>query len=1133
MTDLTLTSGRARPLIPDTHWRIEQIQVINWGGFHQKTTTFEFHPDATIVTGASGVGKSTVLDAYLALMMPSDVAFNGASNAAAGGRARGADQRSLRTYLKGKTDDTVEEGVTVDKSLRGQGKPTWGAVAATFIADTGDRFTVLRAYFVPASAARDGDIIKRMMSIPGTLDVGDLYEFARVGSESYPARAMKARWPELRIYGSYDEFSQSMFSRMGIGQGGDGAKALDLLARIQSGTMSRTVDELYKKLVIEMPETFKVADEAIATFDELDEMYRKMELSQQQADLLEPIVSLREQMVAAQQDIALARAHGAVEANNSPAGLWRLRTQVRMLDAEADVLRDQIAATDEQLRGATAETRTREEALDIAKAEYAAGGGDRDKQLTTEIVAHDTEAESRRRTRVRLEEPLSLLQRTIDSENDFLRLQADARTFPGVAEDQEKDLRETRDRMLGEEVPLGDLKRRIRDELRSLEGRTSRIDRAMIDRRLLVSEASGIPVSDLPYVAELVDVAEGEEGWRHAVETILSASARLLLIPAELQDHFSHAIEPLHLSPRLYFEAVVRGTSARTALLDPEKVAGKLVYKESPYQGWVVDHVAAPSRNALCVPSPSQLRGDGLRVTPSGQTRRGTRGAHGVNSSRAVIGFDNADIRRQLEQEALQVEEALATSVKARAGVEKQISDLRSYGIAYEKTLFFRWSDVDVQTPVSRAAALRKQQADLLAADGALATLKKQLEEMIVAAGDAQRRQHKLEEARKTLGGAYEQNVDDVDEAKTNLWALEDDTTVVLDDALTAKLDAAWEKILAGEEAKSQTWKVNLNRLREHLGDEVARATANEQSAVEQIERVLQTFQNRWYDPTRDATVASYRDYLAILEEITRVGIHEQRENWRRSALQWSGKSLRLLGSAMSSAVEEIGTRLDAVNAILEQLPFGPTDSRLRIEMRRVPPQTVTTFRRELETFRKLATKSTSDAELVERFAQMRGFIARIRKRDDPALSPAQRETVVREDILDVRRHVEISARELTRDGEPTAEYSSLAGKSGGEMQELVAFIVGAALRFQLGDELGQLPRFAPVFLDEGFIKADSEYAGRAVEAWKGLGFQLIVGAPLDKYTGLEPHVAQTIIISKSRETGHSFVDHVHHMGAP
>lgn len=161
----------------------------------------------------------------------------------------------------------------------------------------------------------------------------------------------------------------------------------------------------------------------------------------------------------------------------------------------------------------------------------------------------------------------------------------------------------------------------------------------------------------------------------------------------------------------------------------------------------------------------------------------------------------------------------------------------------------------------------------------------------------------------------------------------------------------------------------------------------------------------------------------------------------------------------------------------------------------------------------------------------MRVFVAKIRKRDDPALTAELRAQVVREEILDVRRHVEITAKQYAdaRDADPVAEYSSLAGKSGGEMQELVAFIVGAALRFQLGDELGHLPRFAPVFLDEGFIKADSEYAGRAVEAWKGLGFQLIIGAPFDKYTGLERHVAQTILVSKNRQTGHSFVDHAYH----
>ena len=78
-----------------------------------------------------------------------------------------------------------------------------------------------------------------------------------------------------------------------------------------------------------------------------------------------------------------------------------------------------------------------------------------------------------------------------------------------------------------------------------------------------------------------------------------------------------------------------------------------------------------------------------------------------------------------------------------------------------------------------------------------------------------------------------------------------------------------------------------------------------------------------------------------------------------------------------------------------------------------------------------------------------------------------------------------------------------------------MAFIVGAALRYQLGDE-DRRPRFAPVFLDEGFIKSDSEFAGRSVQAWKKLGFQLIVGVPLDKVTALEPTMRLILTVTKS-----------------
>ena len=219
------------------------------------------------------------------------------------------------------------------------------------------------------------------------------------------------------------------------------------------------------------------------------------------------------------------------------------------------------------------------------------------------------------------------------------------------------------------------------------------------------------------------------------------------------------------------------------------------------------------------------------------------------------------------------------------------------------------------------------------------------------------------------------------------------------------------------------------------------------------------------------------------------------------------------------SAVQDIEARLVPINAILRSLPFGAGHDRLKINVRRKQPDTVTRFLRELRELGSSRNTPLSDEEAEERFARIGRFMAKI------ALPQGgSRATASRDLLLDVREHVEVTAIRVDTEVNELSTYSSLGGKSGGESQELIAFIVGAALRFQLGDKYRTRPRFAPVFLDEGFIKSDSEFAGRAVEAWKGLGFQLIIGAPLDKVTALQPHVSLMLAMIKSSSTGYSRV---------
>ena len=134
-------------------WRAASIQMVNWGGF-QGAHRIDLHPGATLLSGASGTGKSTVMDAYIALMMPWDVPFNGASNDAVTGRSRSAGQRNVPSYLRGKLDDQSEAGTDELRArvLRGTDTPTWGAVGATFTSSSGATLTALRAWYLPRGA---------------------------------------------------------------------------------------------------------------------------------------------------------------------------------------------------------------------------------------------------------------------------------------------------------------------------------------------------------------------------------------------------------------------------------------------------------------------------------------------------------------------------------------------------------------------------------------------------------------------------------------------------------------------------------------------------------------------------------------------------------------------------------------------------------------------------------------------------------------------------------------------------------------------------------------------------------------------------------------------------------------------
>lgn len=149
-----------------------------------------------------------------------------------------------------------------------------------------------------------------------------------------------------------------------------------------------------------------------------------------------------------------------------------------------------------------------------------------------------------------------------------------------------------------------------------------------------------------------------------------------------------------------------------------------------------------------------------------------------------------------------------------------------------------------------------------------------------------------------------------------------------------------------------------------------------------------------------------------------------------------------------------------------------------------------------------LAHHQTDNRDRAEQqFAILRGLVARLSAQD-----PEDRRW--REQVLDVRQHVEFIGVEVEADSRRQVEvYRSGAGKSGGQRQKLATTCLAAALRYQLGGDDGHLPRYAPVVLDEAFDKADNEFTALAMGIFENFGFQMVVATPLKSVMTLEPFI--------------------------
>jgi uncharacterized protein YPO0396 len=548
--------------------------------------------------------------------------------------------------------------------------------------------------------------------------------------------------------------------------------------------------------------------------------------------------------------------------------------------------------------------------------------------------------------------------------------------------------------------------------------------------------------------------------------------------------------------------------------LDPATLPGRLIFRDdSPFVGWL--QAELDRRFAyVCVADTSGFRDDRRSyITLTGQTQSGDRGSHGGHGAAPILGFSNEARLATIETELEALEPRLAEFQARLDSVGVRSAALDADRAAHQRVADTTWDRIDeagAQTVLDEA---REEEEQYLDEHAILKTLRNQLDVLKAKHAEESKTATLTKHQMELLEAEWIRLVDRQDAVKDRLEYLDLDG-IVISDEQQARLDTAFADMATTLPVRWHEFGDTLKRMTRSLTQHVAQARERASEAEASLTRVFAAYQAQWPDNNVGTTMLSHDHYRGILDTLLAEGLAERRDRFTHTVLEWSGQDLLSLAGSYQDAERAIQERLNPVNSILETIPFGPGQDRLTIKKRTERTSDVNQFRQELRSLASNTTTLTSSEQIEARFKMLQRFIRRLRKGTDG--------TGERDYLLDVRRHIHIDAERVDPITHVTlGVYDNLGGKSGGETQELIAFIVGAALRYQLGNEFDAKPVYAPVFLDEAFIKADSQFAGRAVNAWRRLGFQLIVAAPLDKVTAIEPYTPRMYVVTKTLK-GHS-----------
>lgn len=1077
--DFPLPNGE-KPL---SGFRLKRLEILNWGTFHGRVHILAPDGRWSLLVGENGSGKSTAVDALRTLLVSPRLLQGSYNDAARDVTEKRRSDRSRKSYVRGAwmTASREDSASGTVQHLREAGVRS--VILAVFTNEhTGRSVTLAQVLWelndkveeIYAVADSDKSISAH---IAGTDELRDIRRRLKTHGFITPA--------------SYSAYAEHFRRLLGI----PGEAAMEVFNQAIGVKEVSDLNKFIRQHMLEGNDAVEFIRGTIRPhYIELDGCDKAIKTAEKQIELLTPI----------------AEAHARIE----QAKLERDELQ-QLIDLVAiffdskhrDLLRHEI----EQQQARLGKLNQTKSALDEAQR----FDGDQRDNLKLALARDETEiriqklefqiTEANARANERLakyrniQTQLTYLDKPapFETQEQFESLRSQMSARRGLIEGNRASARQKAIELEADKRGLAEKQKGLGQELKHLQDQKANIPIEFATLREALCAATKIPVEDLPFVGELVQVKEQYHDWTGAIERMMRGFGISLVVPESRYDAVSRyvngrrLIDPQNPNRGLrleFFRVQQRPEAPRFNPGDERLVFGRLEFHpDQPMSTWVAKTAAQRFRH-VCCDSIEQFQRESLAVTREGSIRDGERHVKDdrrriSDPSDYVLGWSNekklqAVLREftNCQQQIRNIEQKIIDSAKHERQLEKQFNAIEAV-LAVQN-----FSEVDFRSEQQRAESLSQQKAELEGSSEARKTLKGQIalleqtiakraEEVATLTGEIAvlfASQKTNQQREKELNEALDPHANfDASAVGMRLKDLNINADPILGKTEEAK--GAAQKSIQG-----------------HINRRTATISSNETNMKSDMTRFVGQF------PEHTKTLRDDLNYApGFVDLLARVKGEELPKHQKRFE-EFLGTNLvgdiATFNGRLNREEKAIRSRIQLVNTALRDIEFSAGNY---LEVVAVPNRT-----EEIITFKEQLTACLSRTlypppeERPRIFKQIQLLMQRF-DTDEPWM----RRTT------DVRNWFDFGVKVRRKSDNIEVEYlDRSSGKSGGQKARLAFAILASAITAQYGlvGAGNESDTFRLVVIDEVFARTDEENSQRALELFRKLGLQLLIVSPFD-----------------------------------